>query len=88
MEMPTRPPKAAFVDATETSDRNNPYSLLIANNERGVLHGIEVYTKCKPVSSWLCLRYCFGHLQRLQGKGIAVVGLDGIGTMIAESFAR
>ncbi|GAB9476922.1 hypothetical protein Gpo141_00013981, partial [Globisporangium polare] len=44
----------------------SPYAHILANNDRGVLHGIE----------------------RLQDIGVAVIGLNGIGALTAEAFAR
>jgi hypothetical protein len=40
MDAPVRPHKHEFTAATEPSA--NPYSHIVANNDRGVLHSIEV----------------------------------------------
>uniref|UniRef100_K3WUA2 THIF-type NAD/FAD binding fold domain-containing protein n=1 Tax=Globisporangium ultimum (strain ATCC 200006 / CBS 805.95 / DAOM BR144) TaxID=431595 RepID=K3WUA2_GLOUD len=64
MDAPVRPHKHEFTAATEPSA--NPYSHIVANNDRGVLHSIE----------------------RLQEHGVAVIGLNGIGSLTAEAFTR
>lgn len=91
MDAPARrPPKHELAATTEPSA--NPYSHILANNGRGVLHGVEV-TDCRVASSRRIssAHSCDGALyldQRLQESGVAVLGLNGMGTLTAEAFAR
>lgn len=42
MDAPVRPTKDALASGSLTEPSANPYAHILANNDRGVLHGIEV----------------------------------------------
>ncbi|GLD93514.1 hypothetical protein PINS_up002106 [Pythium insidiosum] len=60
----SRPPRSSLTPDTTAAD--DPYSRIVANNDRGIVRDIE----------------------RLQDIGAVVLGLQGLGSLIAESLCR